>query len=88
MVQRLSVEDAYWELVLTDIADALEVLRPVHEASGGTDGFVSLEVAPALAHDTEGTIALARSLHERVDRPNLLVKVPATAAGVPAIAGS
>jgi transaldolase len=63
----------------------LEVLRPVHEASGGTDGFVSLEVAPALAHDTEGTVSSARSLHGRVDRPNLLVKVPATAEGVPAV---
>jgi len=85
LVGRLSVEDAYWELVLTDIADALEVLRPVYEASGGTDGFVSLEVAPALAHDTDGSVALARHLKDRVDRPNLLVKVPGTAEGVPAI---
>ena len=82
----MTVEDAYWELVITDIDNALEVLRPVHESSGGADGFVSLEVAPALAHDTDGTVAAARSLHERIDRPNLLVKVPAhRREGVPAI---
>jgi transaldolase len=80
-----TVEEAYWELVIKDIEDALTVLLPLHRESGGTDGFVSLEVAPALAHDTEGTITAARSLHGRIDRPNLLVKVPATAAGVPAV---
>ncbi len=80
-----TVEEAYWELVIKDIEAALAVLAPLHEESGGADGFVSLEVAPALAHDTEGTIAAARSLHERIGRPNLLVKVPATAAGVPAV---
>ena len=80
-----SVEDAYWDLVIDDIGDALAVLRPVYDSSGGADGFVSVEVAPALAHDTEGTIAAARDLHQRIDRPNLLVKIPATAEGVPAI---
>ncbi len=80
-----SVEDAYWELVTDDIVAALEVLRPVHEASGGADGFVSVEVAPALAHDTGGTVAAARALHGRIDRPNLLVKIPATPEGVPAV---
>jgi len=80
-----SVEDVYWELVVTDICDALEVLRPLHEESSGADGFVSLEVSPALANDTAGTLQMARSLHERIDRPNLLVKVPATPAGIPAI---
>ena len=80
-----TVEEAYWELVIADIDGALEVLRPLHEESGGADGFVSLEVAPALANDTEGTVASARSLHDRIDQPNLLVKVPGTAAGVPAI---
>jgi transaldolase len=79
-----SVEAAYWELVVSDIEAALEVLRPVHEESGGADGFVSLEVAPALAHDTGATVTAARSLHDRIDRPNLLVKVPGTAEGVPA----
>ena len=58
---------------------------PVHDASDGVDGFVSLEVAPGLAHDTEGTITAARHFHELVDEPNLYVKIPATAEGVPAI---
>ena len=51
-----TVEAAYWELVVTDIREALAILRPVHDASDGVDGFVSLEVAPALAHDTPGTV--------------------------------
>jgi transaldolase len=80
-----SVEAAYWELVITDIEDALRVLRPVFYESGGTDGFVSLEVAPELAHDGPATIAAARHLHTRIDAPNLLVKIPATAEGVVAI---
>src|ERR1700722_1558023 len=72
-------------MVITDITDALAVLRPVHDASDGVDGYVSLEVAPALAHDTEGTVTAARALHERIHRPNLFVKIPATVEGVPAI---
>ena len=80
-----SVEDAYWELVVTDINDALGVLRPVFDASGGADGFVSVEVAPELADDAPATIAAARHLHTRIDAPNLLVKIPATAEGVVAI---
>ncbi|MGH9100087.1 MAG: transaldolase [Acidimicrobiales bacterium] len=85
LVRAMSADDAYWEMVVDDIEQALEVLRPVNEASGGADGFVSLEVSPSLAGDTEGSIAAALSLHQRIDRPNLLVKVPATPAGVPAI---
>jgi transaldolase len=80
-----SVADAFWELVITDITDALAVMRPVFDESAGGDGFVSLEVAPELAHDTEATIVAARDLHERIDEPNLLVKIPATAEGVRAI---
>jgi transaldolase len=80
-----SVEEAYWDLVVTDIDGALEVLRPLHDASGGSDGFVSVEVAPALAHDAKATLEAARGLHERISAPNLLVKVPATAEGVSAI---
>ena len=57
----------------------------MYESSGGNDGFVSVEVAPELAGDTDGTISAARHLHETIDRPNLMVKIPATAAGVPAI---
>jgi transaldolase len=80
-----TVEEAYWELVVTDIRDALAVLRPVHDSSGGIDGYVSLEVAPGLAHDTDGTIKAARHFHELVAEPNLYVKIPATVEGVPAI---
>ncbi len=80
-----STVDAYWDLVTTDITEALAVLAPVHEASGGTDGFVSVEVAPDLAHDTDGTIRAAAHLHDTIDRPNLYVKIPGTAEGVPAI---
>ncbi len=80
-----SVDEAYWEMVVDDITAALAVLRPVHDASAGADGFVSVEVAPNLAHDTAGTVAAARELHDRIAQPNLFVKVPATAAGVPAI---
>jgi transaldolase len=80
-----NVEEAYWELVITDIVDALGVLRGVHDSSDGVDGYVSLEVAPSLAHDTAGTVASARQLHERIHLPNLFVKIPATAEGVPAV---
>ena len=80
-----TVLSAYWEMVVQDILGALDVLAPVHENSQGTDGFASVEVAPELARDTEGTIASARGLHERINRPNLMVKIPATAEGLPAI---
>jgi len=79
------VPDAYWELVVADVRDACAVLRPTFDASGGTDGFVSIEVAPELARDTDATIAAARELHQRIALPNLFVKVPATAEGIPAI---
>jgi transaldolase len=80
-----TVDSAYWELAITDILHALELLRPVYDNSEGEDGFVSLEVSPARAHDTDGTVADARALHDRIAQPNLLVKVPATKEGVPAI---
>src|SRR4051794_2561194 len=85
LIKTMSVEDAYWTMVIDDVTDALGVLRPVHDASGGADGFVSIEVAPSLAADTPATIESARSLHERIAKPNLMVKIPATAEGVPAI---
>jgi len=84
-VRRVSVEDAYWELVLDDIRHACDVLRPVFDASQGADGFVSIEVSPAMARDTDGTIRDARSLWQRVDRPNVMVKIPGTVEGLPAI---
>ena len=80
-----SVTDAYWELVIDDIRGALRLLDPVHQASGGEDGYVSVEVSPALAHDRDGTVAAARDLHQRIDASNLYVKVPATEEGVEAI---
>jgi transaldolase len=80
-----SVDDAYWSMVTTDIRDALRILRPVHDASDGVDGFVSVEVAPDLARDRDGTLAAARELHARIDEPNLFVKVPGTAEGVDAV---
>jgi transaldolase len=79
------VDDAYWELVIEDVTGALSVLAPLYEESGGGDGFVSLEVAPAIASDAEATVKAARWLHGRIARPNLLVKIPATEPGVDAI---
>ena len=72
-------------LALEDIRAAADVLRPVYDETGGADGFISLEVSPHLAHDTEGTIAEAKRLKAEVARPNVMIKVPATPAGIPAI---
>ena len=85
LVGTVPVEDAYWDMVVDDINAALAILRPVYDRSDGGDGFVSVEVAPSLAHDTEGTITAARGLHERIAQPNVLVKIPATPECVPAI---
>ena len=80
-----SVSEIYENLAMTDIRSAADILRPVYEKSGCADGFVSLEVNPALAHDTEATIAEARRLFASLERPNVMIKVPATPAGLPAI---
>ncbi|HET7690071.1 MAG TPA: transaldolase [Nocardioidaceae bacterium] len=80
-----SVGDAYWEMALTDVSDALEILRPTYLHSHGGDGFVSIEVAPRWARDTQATIQEAREFHERIGKPNLLVKIPATREGVEAV---
>ena len=80
-----TVDDLYWAMVIDDVCAALDVLRRVHDESQGGDGFVSVELAPALAHDTEGSVRAARHLHDRIDEPNLFVKIPATAEGIPAI---
>ena len=85
LAEGMSVADAYWELVLTDISGALDALASVHEESDGIDGFVSVEVDPKLARDTDSTLAAARALNQRVDRSNLYVKIPGTAEGLPAI---
>ncbi len=80
-----SIDEAYWELVIRDIVDALGILRATYDSSAGEDGYVSVEVAPALAMDQAGTEAAARVLSERIGLPNLYVKIPATKPGVPAI---
>ncbi len=77
--------EIYEELVITDVRAAATVLRPVYNETHGRDGFVSIEVNPKLAYDTEGTIAEARRLFETIDRPNIMIKVPATDAGLPAV---
>ena len=81
----LTPEDMFEAIAVDDIAAACDVLRPVFDESGMTDGFVSLEVSPRLAHDTDGTVEEARRLVAAVDRPNLMIKVPATPAGLPAV---
>jgi transaldolase len=80
-----SVAEIYEDLAMADIRSAADILRPVYEKSGGADGYVSLEVNPALAHDTGATIAEARRLFASLERPNVLIKVPATVAGIPAM---
>lgn len=85
VAQGKSVEEIYEALAIEDIQQAADILRPVYDASDGVDGYVSLEVSPTLARDTEGTIAEARDLFAKVNRPNVLIKVPATDAGIPAI---
>ncbi|MCB0200108.1 MAG: transaldolase [Anaerolineae bacterium] len=80
-----SVEHIYETLAIDDIRRACDLLRPVYDRTGGMDGYASLEVSPHLAHRTEETIAEARRLHAAVDRVNVMIKVPGTPAGVPAI---
>jgi len=80
-----SVQDSYWKLVTGDIEEALRLLRPTYDSSEGIDGYVSVEVAPSLAHDTEGTKDAARHLSDLIDEPNLYVKIPGTVEGLPAI---
>ena len=81
----LSAEARYEALVIPDVQAACDVLRPTWQAAGGDAGYVSLEVSPALAHDEDGTVAAAHRLHAAVARDNVLIKVPATAAGVRAV---
>jgi transaldolase len=81
----LSGETLFLELALEDLRRAADVFRPVYDRSGGTDGWVSMEVSPLLASDTRATIDAALQIHKLADRPNLYVKIPGTAEGVPAI---
>src|SRR5216110_1562385 len=80
-----SGEDRFFELALEDLTRAADLFRPIYDRTNGVDGWVSLEVSPLLAHDTASTLAAAKSLHARAGRPNLLIKIPGTKEGLPAI---
>lgn len=80
-----SLEEIYEALVIEDIQRVADLLRPVYDQTGGTDGYVSLEASPKLAHDTYGTINEVRHLFASVDRPNVMIKALATPEGIPAI---
>ena len=78
-------EPLFFELALEDLTRAADLFRPIWDRTNGVDGWVSLEVSPLLAHDTASTLAAARELHARAGRPNLLIKIPGTKEGLPAI---
>ncbi|MEW6277632.1 MAG: transaldolase [Candidatus Eremiobacterota bacterium] len=83
--QGMHTEAIAWELMVTDVRAACDVFRPLYDSSGGTDGFVSLELHPGYAHETEKSLVQARELWKRVDRPNLMLKVPGTTEGLPVV---
>lgn len=83
--QGLAGEKLFFELAIEDLRRAADLFRPVFDRTGGLDGWVSLEVSPTLAYDTASTLAAARDLYARADRPNLYIKIPGTPAGLPAI---
>src|SRR5262245_32750477 len=80
-----SGEELFFEVALEDITRAADLFRPIWEQTRGVDGWVSLEVSPLLAHDTASTLAAAKALYPRAARPNLFIKIPGTAEGLPAI---
>jgi transaldolase len=80
-----SGEELFFDVALEDLTAAAELFRPIHTATNGIDGWVSLEVSPTLAYDTASTIAAAKALHARAARPNLFIKIPGTPEGLPAI---
>src|SRR5215467_8600644 len=80
-----SGEDLFFDLALEDLTQAADLFRPIWDRTDGVDGWVSLEVSPLLAHDTGHTLAAAKALHARAGRPNLLMKIPGTKEGLPAI---
>src|SRR3989440_9729117 len=85
LAQGKSGEKLFFELALEDLTQAADLFRPVHERTCGVDGWVSLEVSPLLAHDGKSTIAAAKELHAQAQRPNILIKIPGTREGLPAI---
>ena len=80
-----SGETLFFELAIEDLRQAADLFRPIHDLTNGVDGWVSLEVSPLLAHDTSATLAAAKALHARAERPNLFIKIPGTKEGLPAI---
>jgi transaldolase len=85
LAQGKSGEKLFFELALEDLTEAADLFRPVYDQTCGVDGWVSLEVSPLLAHDIQSTVAEAKNLHARAQRPNLLIKIPGTKEGLPAI---
>jgi transaldolase len=85
MEEGKSGEELFFELALEDLTQAADLFQPIHAATNGIDGWVSLEVSPKLAYDTSSTLAAARGLHARAGRPNLFIKIPGTPEGLPAI---
>jgi transaldolase len=85
LAQGKSGEKLFFELALEDLTQAADLFRPVYDRTCGVDGWVSLEVSPLLAHDTRSTIAAAKDLHARARRPNIMIKIPGTPEGLPAI---
>src|SRR6201982_2761936 len=83
--QDKSAEEVFFELALEDLTRAADLFRPIYDRTNGVDGWVSLEVSPLLAYDTAKTLAAAKDLHARAGRPNLLIKIPGTKEGLPAI---
>jgi transaldolase len=83
--QGLSGEDLFFQIAIDDLREAADLFRPIWERTHGLDGWVSLEVSPLLAHDTESTLEAAVQLHVKADRPNLYIKIPGTPEGIPAI---
>lgn len=84
----ISTEEVFFRLAIEDIQAAADLFQPLYRQSNGGDGYVSLEVNPFLANDTDSTLAQAKQLWQRVNRPNLMIKIPATQAGLPAITGA
>lgn len=83
--ENMSAEEIYDALSIQDVQEAADILRDVYDLTNGLDGYVSLEVSPHIAHDTKKTIAEGKRLWERIDRPNVMIKVPATKEGIPAV---
>lgn len=88
VAEGMDAETAQWQLMISDVRAACDALADTFAGSGGVDGRVSLEVDPGLANDTDGTVAMARTLWRQVDRPNAMIKIPATQAGLPAISAA